>query len=197
MQNKRNNVFFVNTWSRLKKNWWYNCSFSKMSTFVLKHLVSWSNNIQSLQQRLNFYAQSKAKEETRKLCCILCGSMRVVILSHTPLVFISPCFITLIFCNLFSIHLFYYFFSMLFFLPTTFTHTNEPGPLPTTFSYTHSHAELRKDVDMKHFDFVHSVPLNIKKEQTFLLFEGFQNEQLLKFNTSSPLWFPSAVFGKN
>ena len=68
---------------------------------------------------------------------------------------------------------------------------------PTTFSYTHSHAELRKDVDVKHFDFVHSVPLNIKLERTFLLLERFQNEQLLKFNTSSPLWFPSAVFGKS
>ena len=64
--------------------------------------------------------------------------------------------------------------------------------------YTHSHAELRKDVDVKHFDFeVHSVPLNIKLEWTFLLLEGLQNEQLLQFNTSSPLWFPSAVFGKN
>lgn len=84
----------------------------------------------------------------------------------------------------------------------TFTHTHEPldlYPWPTTFSYSHSHAELRKDVAVKHFDFelLHSVPLNIKLEWTFLLLEGFQNEQLLQFNTSSPLWFPSAVFGKN
>ena len=41
-------------------------------------------------------------------------------------------------------------------------------------------------MDVKHFDFVDSVPLNIKLERTFLLLERFQNEQLLKFNTSSP-----------
>ena len=167
-----------------------------MSTFVLKRLDSWSNNIQSLQQR--FYTQNKAKEETRKLNCI---SIRVVILSHTPHVFKSPCFIKLIFCNFFSIHLFYFFF-LSFFLPMTFTHSHEPldlYPWPTTFSYSHSHAELRKDVAVKHFHFelLHSVPLNIKLEWTFLLLEGLQNGQLLQLNTSSPLWFPSAVFGKN
>ena len=88
----------------------------------------------------------------------------------------------------FSIHLFY-FFSYAFFypqhLPTPMS--QDLYPRPTTFSYTHSHAELRKDVDVKDFDFVHSVPLNTKLERTFLLLEGFQNEQLLKFNTSSPL----------
>ena len=42
-------------------------------------------------------------------------------------------------------------------------------------------------MDVKHVDFVHSVPLNTKLEQTFLPLEGFQNEQLLKFNASSPL----------
>ena len=68
--------------------------------------------------------------------------------------------------QLFSIHLFYFFFSILFFYPR-----HLPAPMsqdllarPTTFSYTHSHAELRKDVGVKHFDFVHSVPLNIKLE---------------------------------
>ena len=163
-----------------------------MSTFVLKRLDSWSNNIQSLQQR--FCTQNKAKEETRKLCCISRGSIFV---SHTSC-FQITLFHKINILQLFSIHLFY-FFSYAFFypqrLPTPMS--QDLYPRPTTFSYTHSHAELRKDVDVKHFDFVHSVLLNIKLERTFFLLEEFQNEQLLKFNTSSPLWFPSAVFGKN
>ena len=106
-------------WSRLKKNWGYNCSFSKMSTFALKRLVSWSNNIQSLQQRL--YTQNKAKEETRKLCCISRGSIRVVILTYTPLVFKLPCFIKLIFCNFF-LFIYFIFFPMLFFTHNVYPH---------------------------------------------------------------------------
>ena len=41
-----------------------------------------------------------------------------------------------LFISFFSITLLYHFFSILFFLPTTFTCTHDPHPRPTTFSYT-------------------------------------------------------------
>ena len=78
-KNKRNNVFFVNTWSRLKKYWGQN------RMVYLKDVIIRSWNvfsfegmiIQSLQQK--FFTQNKTKKNEENYIPVW-----VVILSHTP-----------------------------------------------------------------------------------------------------------------
>ena len=80
----RNSVFFVDTWSRLRKTGDITVPSQRFQHSRLKRLFSWSNDIQSLQQR--FFTQNKTQKSRENYI-----SVQVVILSHTRRVFKPSC----------------------------------------------------------------------------------------------------------